>query len=180
MQIFSLEHSKGAYVADFAFYGVVIVTLAALVLLVAPSGQLLHAALTIAVGLLSWTGIEYFLHRFVLHGVQPFRGWHAEHHQRPVALICTPTMLSAPLIALLVFLPSCLALGLWPACSFTLGVVIGYLAYATTHHAIHHWRSDNAWLRQRKYWHALHHHANRRPACYGVTSQVWDHIFHSD
>ena len=38
----------------------------------------------------------------------------------------------------------------------TLGVLIGYYGYAFTHHAAHHWRHENAWLRRRKRWHALH------------------------
>jgi hypothetical protein len=52
-------------------------------------------------GLVAWTLLEYALHRFVLHGLQPFRTWHAEHHRRPRALIGTPTILSATLIAAL-------------------------------------------------------------------------------
>ncbi len=178
--MFSLEHSKAAYVADFAFYGVVILGLSVAAWLLAPVGQGPRLVLAVASGMLAWTGMEYVLHRFVLHGVQPFLGWHAEHHQRPTALICTPTVLSAPLIALLVFLPAWWAMGAWLACCFTLGVVIGYQAYASTHHAIHHWRSDNAWLQRRRHWHALHHHVSRRQACFGVTTGVWDRAFRSD
>jgi cyclopropane-fatty-acyl-phospholipid synthase len=44
------------------------------------------------------------------------------------------------------------------------------------HHAIHHWTLDTDWLRQRKRWHAQHHHVY--PVCrYGVTTQVWDRFF---
>ncbi len=42
----------------------------------------------------------------------------------------------------------------------------------------HHWRSDNAWLRRRKRWHALHHHTGH-PGFYGVTSPFRDHVFGS-
>jgi sterol desaturase/sphingolipid hydroxylase (fatty acid hydroxylase superfamily) len=68
---------------------------------------------------------------------------------------------------------------LWRACALTLGVVAGYLAYAVTHHATHHWRADNLWLQRRKRWHALHHHDKEAPRCYGVTSAIWDHVFGS-
>jgi sterol desaturase/sphingolipid hydroxylase (fatty acid hydroxylase superfamily) len=61
----------------------------------------------------------------------------------------------------------------------TLGVVAGYLAYAVTHHATHHWRSGNPWLQRRKRRHALHHHDKTVPRCYGVTSAFWDHVFRS-
>ncbi|OIQ73314.1 fatty acid hydroxylase superfamily protein [mine drainage metagenome] len=130
------------------------------------------------VGLGGWTAIEYVLHRFVLHGLQPFRRWHLEHHRRPAALICTPTILSATLIVVLVFLPSLLLGNLWNACALTFGLLTGYLGYAITHHAVHHWHVDNAWLKKRKRWHALHHHSEQA-GCYGVTSSFWDLVFGS-
>ncbi len=178
MGIFKLEHGKAAYRADLALYGAAVVLLAAFLLLGTPRGQRLEVAFLALLGLVSWTAIEYALHRFVLHGMAPFSRWHAEHHQRPTALICTPTLLSATLIALLVFLPALVLSSLWPACGLTLGVLTGYLAYSITHHATHHWRAKNGWLQQRKYWHALHHHVEPR-TCYGVTSAFWDHVFGS-
>jgi sterol desaturase/sphingolipid hydroxylase (fatty acid hydroxylase superfamily) len=181
MGFFTLEHSKAAYRADFALYGAAVVALAAFLLLDSPRGQRLEITAYALAGLASWTAIEYALHRFVLHGIQPFRRWHAEHHERPTALICAPTIFSATLIATLVFLPA-LALGnLWRACALTLGVLSGYLAYAITHHATHHWRAESDWLKQRKRWHALHHrhHDEGRPGCYGVSSGFWDYVFGS-
>ncbi len=177
MGLFKLEHSKAAYVADFVAYGVAVVALAAYLLLAGPREQRLELWTLAAVGLAGWTGIEYALHRFILHGMQPFRRWHAEHHQRPTALVSTPTVFSAALIAALVFLPILALTSLWPACAVTLGVLTGYLAYAVMHHATHHWRADSAWLKQRKRWHALHHRATPKPGCYGVTSAFWDHVF---
>ncbi len=178
MGLFTLEHSKMAYRADFALYGTAVVALAALLLIAGPRAQRLEILAFALAGLGSWSAIEYALHRFVLHGMQPFRRWHEEHHQRPMALICAPTILSAMLIATLVFLPVLVLGDLWRACALTLGVLIGYLAYAITHHATHHWRADNAWLRRRKRWHALHHYLVQ-PGCYGVTSALWDHVFAS-
>ncbi|MCC6208917.1 MAG: sterol desaturase family protein [Gammaproteobacteria bacterium] len=113
---------------------------------------------------------------FVMHGLQPFSRWHAEHHQRPTALICTPTILSATLV----FFPALVLLGnLWRACALTLGVLIGYLSFSITHHAIYHWCADIAWLKQRKQWHALHHHTIGQSGCFGMTSAFWDHVFGS-
>jgi sterol desaturase/sphingolipid hydroxylase (fatty acid hydroxylase superfamily) len=179
MGLFALEHSRGAYHADFALYGSAVLALAVLVALVAPDGQwATTAALTLA-GLIGWSAIEYALHRFVLHGLQPFRAWHEAHHDRPTALICAPTILSVTLILALVFIPAWLLSELWRACALTLGVVTGYLAYAVTHHATHHWRADSTWLQRRKRWHALHHHDHGAPRCYGVTSTFWDHVFGS-
>ena len=99
----------------------------------------------------------------------------ADINTSPPPLIFTPTLASATLIAGLVWLPALLVGGLWRACALTLGVLAGYLAYTITHHAVHHWRADNAWLRERKRWHALHHHAPL-PQCFGVTSAFWDRV----
>lgn len=176
MKIFSVEHGRAAYRADFALYAVAVVALSALLLARGPSGHGLAFALSALAGLLGWSAIEYGLHRFVLHGIAPFSRWHAQHHARPMALICTPTVLSAALIATFVFLPAALAGDRWLACALTLGLVVGYLGHAVTHHATHHWRGGGAWLLRRKRWHALHHH-DAEPSCYGVTSAFWDHVF---
>jgi len=175
MNLFKLEHSKFAYVADFALYSLTIVILVTCLIGYSPFGQKLLILGYVLLGLASWTAIEYSLHRFILHGLAPFSRWHAEHHQRPTALICTPTILSASLILALVFIPAWLLTDVVRAFALTLGVTAGYLSYAITHHAIHHWRGDYAWLKQRKRWHALHHHSNT-PGYYGVTSGLWDYL----
>lgn len=178
MNLFTSEHSKTAYRADFVLYGITVVLLAAFVLIESPRAQRGEIVAFALLGLGSWTAMEYGLHRFVLHGLQPFRRWHAAHHRQPRALIFTSTILSATLIGILVFLPALLLGDLWRACALTLGLLTGYLGYTITHHAIHHWRADSAWLKARKHWHALHH-SNEQPGCYGVTSPFWDQIFGS-
>jgi len=178
MGVLTFEHSRLAYFADFAVYGSAVVLLAAFLLIAGPGEHWLEIVIFATVGLGGWTAIEYVFHRFVLHGLQPFRRWHLEHHRRPAALICTPTIFSATLIVVLVFLPALLLSDLWRACALTLGLLTGYLGYAITHHAVHHWRTDNAFLKRRKRWHALHHHSEQA-GCYGVTSSFWDLVFGS-
>ncbi len=173
MGMFTLEHSRAAYRADFILYGAAVVALASGALAAVPRAAGAQVAALVLAGLCGWSAIEYALHRFVLHGLAPFRQWHALHHERPAALICAPTILSAGLILGLVFVPAWLLGELWRACALSFGVVGGYLAYAVTHHATHHWRADNAWLKRRRRWHALHHHAGK-PGYYGVTSILWD------
>ncbi len=180
MQAFTLEHGRAAYRADFVLYGIASAGLAAFLLRDGPRSERLELAALALAGLAAWTLVEYLLHRFVLHGVKPFSAWHAEHHRRPRALICTPTVFSASLIAALVFLPALELGGLWPACALTLGVLAGYFAYTVTHHATHHWGNRYAWVRRRKRWHALHHSRALPPGHYGVTSAFWDRVFGSD
>jgi sterol desaturase/sphingolipid hydroxylase (fatty acid hydroxylase superfamily) len=178
MPLFTLEHSKAAYRADFVLYGAAVVCLSAYVVVVSPQDHQWQLFAIALLGIAAWTFIEYALHRFVLHGLQPFKRWHAAHHERPSALICTPTILSATLICLLVFLPALLLGGSWRACALTIGLLIGYLVYTITHHATHHWRASSALLQRRKRWHAQHHRSGQS-GHYGVTSAFWDHVFGS-
>ena len=178
--LIALEHSHAAYRADFAMYGAAIVGLAVFLAVEAPHESWLTTVALTVLGLFCWSAIEYALHRFVLHGLQPFLGWHEAHHERPTALICAPTILSAALIVALVFLPALMLSDLWRACALTLGVMTGYLGYAMTHHATHHLRANSDWLQCRKRWRALHHRrTSPSSGHYGVTSAFWDHLFGS-
>lgn len=187
MHLFSIEHSPSAYRADFILYGSACVALAVTLLLAAPRAQAPWLAALAVAGLAGWSLIEYLLHRFVLHGLPPFSHWHAEHHRRPGALICTPTLLSASLIILLVFVPALLLSDWWLASALTFGLLSGYLIYAVTHHALHHagppGATRSAWLQRRRHWHKLHHgsvhHLQRRPGHYGVTTAFWDQLLGS-
>lgn len=179
MGFFALEHSRAAYRADFVLYGVAVVGLPAFLMVAQPLRAWPELGALALLGLAGWTLIEYALHRFILHRMAPFRGWHGEHHARPTARIASPTILSAGLIFGLVFLPAIALDDVPGACALTLGVLIGYFGYAVTHHATHHWNFDNAWLKRRKRAHALHHH-RAQLGHYGVTSSFWDRVFGSD
>jgi hypothetical protein len=175
MRWISIEHSTTAYRADFVFYGGTVLGLGAWLAAQGPAGMGLEITACAAAGILAWSAIEYLLHRFVLQGMQPFKGWHLEHHRSPVALIRAPTLVSAPLIGSLVWLPAVFFLGRWLGSALTLGLLIGYLGYAVTHHAVHHWNLNLGWLQRRKYWHAKHHHL-LQPCCFGVTNGFWDRV----
>ena len=178
MGLLSLEHTTTAYWADFVLHGSAAVGLAVALVAWTPPDLAWRTALLLPLGGAAWTLLEYLLHRFVLHGLQPFSHWHALHHARPRALICGPTVLSSALITGLVFAPAWAALGLRLAAALTLGVLLGYLAYGLMHHATHHWRAGAGWLKRQKHWHALHHHAPVT-GYFGVTTRLWDHVFAS-
>jgi sterol desaturase/sphingolipid hydroxylase (fatty acid hydroxylase superfamily) len=179
LRFLDLEHGRAAYRIDFALYGIAVVALGTLLVVASPRTQWQANAGCALAGLSSWSLVEYALHRFVLHGMEPFRSWHTAHHERPAALIFAPTLLTAALSVSLLFLPVFLLTNVWRASAVTLGVLTGYFAYALTHHAIHHWRPESKWLRRRKRWHALHHHRIDSPGRYGVTTEVWDRLFDS-
>lgn len=178
MKLMNTEHNPITYALDFVLYGAACLALLGYLWVQAPVGTWVPLAGWTLLGLLAWTALEYALHRFVLHGLPPFSRWHQEHHRRPEALISTPTLLSAALFLGVVYLPARWTLGPWPAATFTLGLLVGYLLYSMVHHAIHHWTLDNAWLRQRKRWHAQHHHVHPVSG-YGVTTRFWDALLHT-
>lgn len=179
MKIFTLEHHPVSYFADFVLYPFAIMAGLAVLLLYAPD---VHWPLLLAgvAGFVVWSLAEYILHRFVLHGVQPFKRWHEEHHKRPFALIGTSTFASLVLFVVLVYMPVAFVFGRWPALAVTLGVISGYLFYVTVHHASHHWKArPGSWLQARKLAHARHHMSGTH-GWYGVTSSFWDHVFFTD
>lgn len=176
MRLLELESSRTAERADFAVYGLAVLGLAVALLAGAPHPAWALAAATVT-GYLLWTVLEYGLHRFVLHGLQPFRAMHEQHHRRPGARIGTPTVVSAPLFALLVFAPAWWLADGWIASALTLGLLAGYLAYATTHHLCHHGAARSAWTLRHRRWHARHHRRAASPGCYGVSLRLWDHAF---
>jgi sterol desaturase/sphingolipid hydroxylase (fatty acid hydroxylase superfamily) len=175
MSAFAIEQSPARYRADFIVYAFAVSALTAWLALRAPAGLAWSTLGFAFVGLVIWSALEYLLHRFVLHGLQPFARWHGEHHRRPAALIGTPTLVSAPLFGLLVALPAVMLLGPWSGEALTLGVLTGYLAYATMHHALHHWKLVSPWWQARKLAHARHHHL-MQPCCFGVTNGFWDWV----
>lgn len=180
--LFSIEHGTTAYAFDFALYGAAVVLLAACLKLTAPLSAWPVWAGFAVLGWAVWTLLEYAVHRFVLHGLPPFNRWHGEHHHRPAALICAPTVLSVGLIVGFFFLPLVWGWGVPTALSLTLGLTVGYLAYAVLHHATHHWRARGVWMKRRKLWHAQHHRSSSADskgsqAYYGVSSGFWDHVF---
>ncbi len=178
-RVFSLEHSRAAYLADFALLYASIAALAAFLAVRGAPERRGEIAAFAVVGLAGWTLIEYVLHRFVLHSLQPFRRWHALHHLRQTDLIYAPSILSVSAVTGLAFLLGWVLGDLSRACALTLGLLIGYVGYSVTHHAVHHWSGGNTWLRRRKRWHSLHHRPSQPPGRYGVTTAVWDHVFRS-
>jgi hypothetical protein len=177
MKFFALEHSPVAYAADFVVYPATILAGFFAVLFHTPIGRWPTLALALVLGLMAWSLIEYVLHRHILHGLQPFKRWHDEHHKRPFALIGTSTVGSLLLIAALVFAPLFLSFDVWLALAATLGVMCGYLFYDVMHHASHHWRAKSGgWFQSRKRAHALHHQPGAN-VYYGVTTSFWDWVF---
>lgn len=171
----TIEHDRIGYMLDCGFFATAVVVLSAALVYYQPPHSWRTTLAYLAFGFMSWTLIEYFLHRCIMHGLQPYKSWHEEHHRRPKALIVTPFAMSAStalaIVALALWLAPTIAAGL----SYSLGMLVGYCLFTGTHHAVHHFRVRDPWFSWQKRRHAIHH---AYPECnYGVSSAFWDVIF---
>lgn len=143
-------------------------------------------------GVLLWTLIEYFLHRFGLHLPQHTRAWrvayflvHGHHHAQPrdperlVASLPQSALLLALVYGLASLASTSLGLdrahGNAPAAALLAGTALGYVLYEAVHYAVHHTRSRPAILRAIARHH-LAHHADPSSR-YGISTPLWDHVF---
>jgi sterol desaturase/sphingolipid hydroxylase (fatty acid hydroxylase superfamily) len=130
------------------------------------------AILTIALGLLLFTFVEYCIHRWLFHGPDNVlqRG-HQKHHQEPLGYESLPFFLP-PLAALGVAVTLATVSSTTFALLLTGGVAAGYAAYGLSHSIIH-----NARFRYflPRHWAAAHHiHHCHSDQNFGVTTPLWD------
>ena len=129
-----------------------------------------------AVGLCAWTLLEYLLHRLMLHRVEPFKGWHLQHHLHPDVPMRTPVMFSLMLILPVAFLPILLHTHMGLAAAFSGGLLVGHLLQEIVHHRLHMpTHPASPWLATRWRDHDLHHHHDEHVA-YGTLTGFWDGV----
>lgn len=142
-----------------------------------------------ALGLFTWTLIEYCMHRFLFHldGYLPENPLaltlhfllHGVHHYLPMdgyRLVMPPTLfvlLAYPFYKLVFSL-----LPFYMACSGFAGGTLGYILYDVTHYVIHHTKLPQ-FLQDVKTYHLEHHYKNYEMG-FGVTSRFWDVIFDTE
>lgn len=168
--------NRWSYRADYAVLPLLASAVALVSLRHASTWQIEEWLASALAGGVGWTLLEYGLHRWLLHRVQPFQRLHEAHHARPYELIGTPAWLSAPLFAM-TWLALEHGLPRSAAGGAAVGLMLGYLAYTLLHDAVHHLRaSPGSLLAGAKRRHARHH----RPGAssdFGVTTGVWDRVF---
>ncbi len=177
--LFSFTPPAAIYFLDFVAYPILILVFASLSLANAGRGGVACFMVLAAAGYCMWTLAEYLIHRFVLHHLPYFRGMHEVHHGDPHGLVGTPTIFSVLLFLFFVFWPLTAVLGVFAASSISTGLLSGYFAYGILHYTMHHWTSAGLKpLRQLKRHHAIHHHVDSHRN-YGVTTTIWDRVFHT-
>jgi dihydroceramide fatty acyl 2-hydroxylase len=141
--------------------------------------------LLLGFGVLSWSLIEYVLHRFIFHynakselGRKILYQAHLSHHEDPTATnrIFASLYLSIP-IAAAYWLVAWLVTGSPAAASYLfIGMSAGYFCYEWLHFQCHH-RKSRLWLLRylRKYH--LQHHYKTPELRFGVTSPLFDVVF---
>lgn len=141
----------------------------------------LRSTLTAAVaGGLSWTAMEYGLHRFAMHELRG-RGLasreHLSHHADVTYFSPTSKkLLSAAGTTAAVFPLATVLAGRRRATAFTAGMIGTYFGYEVAHRRIHTHPPRTAYGRWARRSH-LHHHFGAPMRNHGVTTNVWDRAF---
>ena len=139
----------------------------------------------LVLGFISWSLVEYILHRFLFHHEarsERSRSFiyalHLSHHDDPQGSdhLFVRLWMSLP-IALCYGLLMWALVGDWHSTAYLFGgLIAGYFSYEWVHYQAHHGRPRLRLLRYLKRYHLLHHH--RTPGLrFGVTSPVIDYLF---
>src|SRR5687767_10589890 len=143
-----------------------------------------YTLLLIGVGVLSWTLIEYVLHRFIFHysprsafGKKLVYAAHLSHHENPRA---TNRLFSSLLVSLPIATPylllSWIVTGSMQAATYLFaGLSAGYFCYEWLHFQAHHRRPRLRIFRYLRKYHLLHHYQTPELR-FGVTSPLFDVI----
>lgn len=134
-----------------------------------------------ALGVLTWTLLEYCLHRWLGHDARtrpnPFADEHIRHHSQgdyfaPAWKKSIVTMG----VTLLVVPTSVFLLGRSIGLAYSVGLVGFYLTYEVLHRLEHVWAGVGPyarWARRHHFW----HHYGDPSKNHGVTSPIWDFVF---
>jgi cyclopropane-fatty-acyl-phospholipid synthase len=164
-------------------------SLALAVLLLALRSNARVAVLMAAAGFVAWTAMEYWVHRYVLHGVFPIRDsrWsrilnkafdhlHWQHHQRPWdgnhinGTILDTVWAVAPAWSLSFLAP------VHTAPAFFAGFFLGYVIEEWCHHSVHFYVFEWSWFRALKARHLYHHSKFGNQILFGLSNGFWDEV----
>lgn len=158
----------------------------------------MFAPLTFAAGALTWSALEYGIHRFVGHGPRrtrpksilaqltpsgiaaAFNEEHLAHHTDHRYFAPTSQKAAAAvLVTGAAAAVGSLILGPRRGLSFALGLGATYVGYEVVHRRIHTHGPTGAYGRW-MWRHHLYHHFKSPRMNHGVTSPVWDKVFETE
>ncbi|MET0385394.1 MAG: sterol desaturase family protein [Polyangiales bacterium] len=138
-----------------------------------------------ALGGLTWTLIEYWLHRELFHwqpggslGERMHFVLHGVHHKWPRDKY---RLVMPPAVSITLFF---LFLWLWQGLfgrygyTFHAGFTVGYMFYDISHYYMHHGSPRYEWLKKLRKHHLTHHSPKQAIELkFGVSTTLWDHVF---
>lgn len=136
----------------------------------------------ISFGIVSWTSIEYVLHRFIFHysarsafGKKLVYAAHLSHHEMPRTAnhFFSSMLLSLPVATAYFLLASIVTGSLRAATLLFAGLTAGYFCYEWLHFQAHHRRPRSRLFRYLRKYHLLHHYQTPELR-FGVTSPLFD------
>ena len=139
-----------------------------------------------------WSLVEYAFHRYVLHGrFPPGKGLirkflherldplHWEHHERPFDGRHISGELKDILPLFFVAAPFSFLFPIYTLSSLLAGVVQSYVGEEWTHYFLHFGEFRNRLFRHLKRYHLYHHSPRGMEKGYGISSGIWDRVFHT-
>ncbi|XP_076807819.1 fatty acid 2-hydroxylase-like [Clavelina lepadiformis] len=140
-------------------------------------------------GMLSWTFVEYALHRWLFHRDPPTTSYflitlhfllHGQHHKVPFdsgRLVFPPAAASV----LLVIFYSLFRLFFVGAVVdiFVAGLVLGYVCYDLTHYYLHYGSPKKGGYFDRLRAYHVRHHFESPNLGFGISSKLWDYPFNT-
>lgn len=162
------------------FYTALVVCLLA----IAPRADFswLQIVLLISSGIVSWTLIEYALHRYIFHfsarsawGRKFVYAAHLSHHENPRATnrLFSGLVISVPVASAYLLLAWLTTGSLRAAAYLFTGLTAGYFCYEWLHFQAHHRRPRLRLLRYLRRYHLLHHYQTPEHR-FGVSSPLFD------
>lgn len=142
----------------------------------------------ILLGLLSWTLVEYVLHRYIFHWVDASERWkavalagsrlHTYHHQSSDTsdLIVAPPALTAIFATPLYLAFALLTWSFSAAALVETGLLIGFIVYEWVHFGDHRFLPKTKIGKYLRKYH-LQHHFRNPDRQYGITNPFWDIVF---
>ena len=140
--------------------------------------------LLISFGILSWTLIEYVLHRFIFHysarsafGKKLVYAAHLSHHEMPRMEnhFFSSLLVSLPVATAYLLIAWIVTGSLRAATLLFAGLTAGYFCYEWLHFQAHHRRPRLRLFRYLRKYHLLHHYQTPELR-FGVTSPLFDVI----
>jgi sterol desaturase/sphingolipid hydroxylase (fatty acid hydroxylase superfamily) len=128
-------------------------------------------------GLFCWTFIEYFTHRFLMHGKEKkeyHKSFHFHHHTTGVIFTSPVRRIIYTSAAILL---TCTSIFFSSYLFLLAGIATGLALYSYMHVWLHKpWASK--WIPVLQKFH-MQHHFGQTEKCFGVTNTWWDKIFNT-